>query len=69
MFDRFTDRARKALDYAMQEARGMGHKYVGTEHLLLGVFKHWRAEGYEPREAKDLVKRLKAFIKQCRSGK
>ncbi len=33
----FTERARKVLDCAMEEARGMGHKYVGTEHLLLGL--------------------------------
>lgn len=36
-FARFTDRARRVLVIAQQEARGLGHHYLGTEHLLLGV--------------------------------
>ncbi len=35
----FTPRARKILDYAEEEARHMGHPYVGTEHLLLGILR------------------------------
>ncbi len=38
-FGRFTERAQKALLYAQEEARGMGHNYVGTEHLLLGLLR------------------------------
>jgi ATP-dependent Clp protease ATP-binding subunit ClpA len=34
-----TPRARLALDYARQEARELGHNYVGTEHLLLGLLR------------------------------
>ena len=37
MFERFTDRARRVLVLAEEEARSLGHNYVGTEHLLLGV--------------------------------
>ena len=33
----FTERAKKTFEQAVQEARGLGHKYVGTEHLLLGL--------------------------------
>jgi hypothetical protein len=37
MFERFTDRARQAVVAAQDEARGLGHSYIGTEHLLLGL--------------------------------
>ena len=36
-FDKFTDKARKVLIYAQDEARNLKHSYVGTEHLLLGL--------------------------------
>jgi ATP-dependent Clp protease ATP-binding subunit ClpA len=39
VFDRFTDRARKVMGYARQEAERLGHGYVGTEHVLLGLVK------------------------------
>ena len=39
MFDRFTDRARKVMTYARQEAIRFNHDYVGTEHILLGLVK------------------------------
>ena len=35
----FTPRAKKVLELAVQEARDMGHNYVGTEHLLLGLIR------------------------------
>ena len=38
-FDRFTQNARRALQAANQAARELGHNYVGTEHLLLGIVK------------------------------
>jgi ATP-dependent Clp protease ATP-binding subunit ClpC len=38
-FGRFTERAQKALLYAQEEARSIGHNYVGTEHLLLGLLR------------------------------
>jgi excisionase family DNA binding protein len=38
-FDRFTQRARKALDLSTEEARMLQHGYVGTEHLLLGLLR------------------------------
>jgi ATP-dependent Clp protease ATP-binding subunit ClpA len=36
-FDKFTDRARKVLQMAQQEAQRLQHHYIGTEHLLLGL--------------------------------
>jgi ATP-dependent Clp protease ATP-binding subunit ClpA len=37
MFERFTDRARRVVVLAQEEARGLDHNYIGTEHLLLGL--------------------------------
>lgn len=34
-----TPRARKVIDYAVEEAEMLGHNYVGTEHLLLGLLR------------------------------
>ncbi len=39
MFNRFTERARKVIVYAKEEARRFNHDYIGTEHLLLGLIK------------------------------
>ena len=39
MFEKFTDKARKAISLAQDEARGLGQMYVGTEHLLLALIK------------------------------
>ena len=35
----FTSRAKKILEYAVEEARSLNHNYIGTEHLLLGLLK------------------------------
>ena len=37
MFDRFTDRAKKVMNLARQEAQKFNHEYLGTEHVLLGL--------------------------------
>ncbi len=37
MFDRFTDRAKKVMTLARQEATRFNHEYIGTEHILLGL--------------------------------
>jgi ATP-dependent Clp protease ATP-binding subunit ClpC len=37
MFERFTDRARRMIVLALEEARMLNHNYVGTEHILLGL--------------------------------
>jgi len=39
MFDRMTDRARKVMELARQEAQRLNHEYIGTEHILLGLIK------------------------------
>ena len=37
MFELFTDRARKVVNLAQEEARMLNHNYIGTEHILLGL--------------------------------
>ncbi len=37
MFERFTDRSRRVLVLAQEEARLLGHSFIGTEHILLGL--------------------------------
>ncbi len=37
MFERFTDRSRRVVVLAQEEARMLGHRHIGTEHLLLGL--------------------------------
>src|SRR3979411_828674 len=38
-FDKFTERARKVLSLAQEEAQRFQHNYIGTEHLLLGLVR------------------------------
>ena len=42
MFERFTDRARRVVVLAQEEARLLNHNYIGTEHLLLGLIHEGR---------------------------
>ena len=39
MYERFTDRARKVMQLANQEAQRLNYEYIGTEHILLGLAK------------------------------
>ncbi|MEE9297197.1 MAG: ATP-dependent Clp protease ATP-binding subunit, partial [Phycisphaerae bacterium] len=45
MFERFTDRARKVMALANQEAQRFNHEYIGTEHMLLGLVKEGSGVG------------------------
>ncbi len=45
MFERFTDRARKVMALANQEAQRLNHEYIGTEHILLGLVKEGSGVG------------------------
>jgi ATP-dependent Clp protease ATP-binding subunit ClpC len=63
MFERFTDRARRVIVLAQQEARSLQHNYIGTEHLLLGLIregdgvaaKALASKGVELKAARDQV--------------
>ena len=39
MYERFTDRARRVMQFANDEAKRFKHEYLGTEHVLLGLIK------------------------------
>lgn len=52
----FTPRAKKVLEYAVEEAQNMAHNYVGTEHLLLGLIRE--EEGVAARVLENLGCRL-----------
>ncbi|MGD9688651.1 MAG: ATP-dependent Clp protease ATP-binding subunit [Phycisphaerales bacterium] len=45
MFERFTDRARRVMALANQEAQRFNHEYIGTEHILLGLVKEGSGVG------------------------
>ncbi|MBW3588370.1 MAG: helix-turn-helix domain-containing protein [Actinobacteria bacterium] len=45
MFERFTDRARRVIVLSQEEARGLQHNYIGTEHILLGLISEGQGVG------------------------
>ncbi|MHC4450163.1 MAG: ATP-dependent Clp protease ATP-binding subunit, partial [Planctomycetota bacterium] len=60
MFDRFTDRARKVMGLARQEAQRFNHDYIGTEHILLGLIQEGSGV------AADVLKNLDVDLKKIR---
>ena len=60
MFERFTDRARRVVVLAQEEARRLNHNYIGTEHILLGLIRE--GEGV----AAQVLKKLGAELSQVR---
>jgi ATP-dependent Clp protease ATP-binding subunit ClpC len=62
MFERFTDRARRVVVLAQEEARLLNHNYIGTEHLLLGLIHE--GEGVAALALESLGFRLEAVRSQ-----
>jgi len=62
MFERFTDRARRVVVLAQEEARTLDHGYIGTEHLLLGLIRE--GEGVAARALVSLGISLEAVREQ-----
>jgi len=60
MFERFTDRARKVMALANQEAQRFNHEYIGTEHILLGLVKEGSGVGA------NVLKNLDVDLKKVR---
>jgi ATP-dependent Clp protease ATP-binding subunit ClpC len=54
MFERFTDRARRVVVAAQDEARGLSHNYIGTEHLLLALVGQAEGVGVRVLEMLDI---------------
>ena len=65
MFERFTDRARRVIVLAQEEARMLSHNYIGTEHLLLGLL-HTDHGGVAARALESLGVTLDAARDQVR---
>jgi len=38
-FEKFSERARRVLTIAQEEARNLNHSYIGTEHIMLGLLR------------------------------
>jgi Clp amino terminal domain, pathogenicity island component/ClpX C4-type zinc finger len=51
MFERFTDRARRVVVLAQEEARLLNHDYIGTEHILLGIVREGAGVGAKALES------------------
>ena len=51
MFERFTDRARRVVVFAQDEARGLNHNWIGTEQLLLAVIREGHGVGAKALES------------------
>src|SRR5690625_5917033 len=64
MFERFTDRARRVVVLAQDEARLLNHNYIGTEHILLGLIHE--AEGVGAKALEALGVTLDAVREQVR---
>lgn len=56
MFERFTDRARRVVVLAQDEARSLNHNYIGTEHLLLGLITEGEGVAAKALESLDINK-------------
>ena len=54
MFERFTDRARRVIVLAQEEARTLKHKYLGTEHILLGLIREGEGVAAKALEALEI---------------
>ena len=55
MFERFTERARRVVVLAQEEARALRHNYIGTEHLLLGILREDEGLGARVLESLDVT--------------
>lgn len=55
MFERFTDRARRAVVLAQENARLLNHGYIGTEHLLLGLSREGEALAAKALDGNDIL--------------
>src|SRR5215813_9105577 len=62
MFERFTDRSRRVVALAQDEARRLDHGWIGTEHILLGLIRE--GDGYAARALESLGISLDAVRQQ-----
>jgi ATP-dependent Clp protease ATP-binding subunit ClpC len=63
MFERFTDRARRVVVLAQEEARRLNHNYIGTEHILLGLIQE--GEGHAAKALEELGQKLLKLLEKA----
>src|SRR5438876_7909675 len=65
MYERFTDRARKVMQLANQEAQRFNHDYVGTEHILLGLVKEGAGVAAQVLASRDIdLRKIRLEVEQ-----
>jgi ATP-dependent Clp protease ATP-binding subunit ClpC len=65
VFDRFTGRAKQVVVLAQDEARALGHNYIGTEHILLGLLREEEGLAARVLESLDItVEEVRAQVKR-----
>jgi len=65
VFERFTERARQVVVLAQDEARALGHNYIGTEHILLGLLREEEGLAARVLEGFDItVEEVRAQVKR-----
>src|SRR5512139_1027218 len=65
MFERFTDRARRVVVLAQEEARMLSHNYIGTEHILLGLIHEGEGVAAKALESLDIsLEAVRAQVQQ-----
>jgi ATP-dependent Clp protease ATP-binding subunit ClpC len=65
VFERFTERARQVVVLAQDEARALGHNYIGTEHILLGLLREEEGLAARVLESLDVtVEEVRAQVKR-----
>ena len=66
MFDKFTNRAKQVIKLAKKEAQRLNHNYLGTEHVLLGLFK--LGQGVAVNVLRNLISILKLFAMKWKNS-
>jgi ATP-dependent Clp protease ATP-binding subunit ClpC len=65
IFDRFTERAKKVMVHAQEEAVRLNHSYIGTEHILLGLLKDGEGTAAQVLKNKGVkLEDIRAFVEQ-----
>ncbi len=62
MYERFTDRARKTMQLAYQEAQRSCHEFIGTEHILLGLIKEASGVGFRALQKMEVTEKVKITV-------
>src|SRR5713226_8567941 len=62
MYERFTDRARKVMQLANQEAQLFNHEYLGPEHILLGLVKEGSGVAANVLNNRDILHKIRPDV-------